>query len=70
MSLRFPLLWETVNLALIVAKGVAFLVHGAPFRGAWLLLGVCAASIALELVRKREGGERRIQTPKGTTVCS
>ncbi|CAM9653721.1 unnamed protein product, partial [Sphacelaria rigidula] len=50
MRLKFPVLWEAVNLALVVAKGSAFLVHGAPFRCAWLLLGVCAASIALELV--------------------
>ena len=52
MSLRFPLLWEVGNLVVIVAKGVTFLVGGAPFREAWLLLGLCAASIALELVSR------------------
>lgn len=58
MSLRLPLSWEAVNLALIVAKGLAFLANGAPFHGAWLLLGVCTASIGLELVSmtKESGG--------------
>lgn len=50
MSLRFPLLWELANLVLVVIKGLSFLVGGAPFREAWLLLGLCTASIALELV--------------------
>lgn len=52
MSLRFPLLWELVNLVVIVVKGATFLVAGAPFKEAWLLLGLCAASIALELVSR------------------
>lgn len=52
MSLRFPLLWELVNVVVIVAKGATFLVAGAPFKEAWLLLGLCAASIALELVSR------------------
>lgn len=56
MSLRFPLLWELVNLVVIVAKGATFLVVGAPFTEAWLLLGLCAASIALELVSRVAGG--------------
>ncbi|CAB1096719.1 unnamed protein product [Ectocarpus sp. CCAP 1310/34] len=50
MSLRFPLMWEVFNLVLIIAKGFTFLHDGAPFQDAWLLLGLCAASVALELV--------------------
>lgn len=50
MSLRLPLMWELVNLVLIAVKGASFLISGAPFREAWLLLVLCAASIALELV--------------------
>lgn len=50
MSLRFPLMWEVFNLVLIIVKGFTFLHDGAPFQDAWLLLGLCAASVALELV--------------------
>lgn len=50
MSLRFPLMWEVFNLVLIIVKGFTFLHDGAPFEDAWLLLGLCAASVALELV--------------------
>ncbi|CAN0405484.1 unnamed protein product, partial [Ectocarpus sp. 8 AP-2014] len=34
----------------IIVKGFTFLHDGAPFQDAWLLLGLCAASVALELV--------------------
>lgn len=63
MSLHFPLMWELVNLVLIVFKGATFLVAGAPFKEAWLLLGLCAASIALELVGRLLWEGRGLQQP-------
>ena len=52
MSLRFPVLWEVANTSLVLAKMIAFLVEGVPFDEAWILLGLCSASIGLELVRR------------------
>lgn len=48
--------WEAVNLTLIIAKATVFMLEGSPFEEAWLLLELCAASIALELVRTGSGG--------------
>ncbi|CAN0055344.1 unnamed protein product [Ascophyllum nodosum] len=50
IRLRFPVLWEAVNVSLVGAKCITFMLKGVPFKEAWFLLGLCSASIGLEMV--------------------